>query len=153
MRKLYVKAIFVILIIFSILLSSLCFISFSKTKVIDSTYVRLKVTQLVIRSKVDNFWQGQMYTDRDKIKNMPQEDRVEYFVAVLYTLTDKLQKSGEATLIYYEIIPYEDKIMLYEKLNELETTEYFKDLEIYEKDYIRSIKEVIKLSSMIKPVE
>lgn len=150
MRKLYVKAIFVILIIFSILLSSLCFISFSKTKVIDSTYVRLKVTQLVIRSKVDNFWQGQMYTDRDKIKNMPQEDRVEYFVAVLYALPDKLQKSGEATLIYYEVIPHGDKTVLYEKLDELEATKDFRGLKDFEKSYIVGIKQTIKLSSMTK---
>lgn len=142
-----------ILIILSTFLCSIYILSFNQTKVIETSYVRLKVTHLIIRSKVDNFWQGEMYANRNDIKNMPQNHRIDYFVAVLYTLTDKLQKSGEATLIYYEIIPYEDKIMLYEKLNELETTEYFKDLEIYEKDYIRSIKEVIKLSSMIKPVE
>ncbi len=150
MRKFYIRAIFIILIVLSIFVSGLYITSFTKTKVIDSTYIRFKVTQLIIRSKVDNFWQGQMYADRDKIKNMPQEDRIEYFVAVLYALSDKLQQSGEATLIYYEIIPHEDKIILYEKLDELEATEDFKSLKDFEKAYIVGIKQSIKLLSATK---
>ncbi|WP_019674073.1 hypothetical protein [Psychrobacter lutiphocae] len=133
----------ILIILFGLISTSYAW-NFHQTKVIESTNMRVKVTNLIVKSKFDSFWQGQMYKDREDFENTSQSLRVEYFVAILYTLTDKLQKSGEATLIFYEIIPAEDRVFIYNKLNELERTKYFDDLEDNQKEYILSIKKNLK---------
>lgn len=123
---------------------------FHKTKIINSNNIRFKVTNLLIRSKIDDFWSGQVYQQRNKIIDLPQHQRVEYFVAVLYTMTDDLQRSGEATLVYYELVPNQDKPILFTKLNQLENTEYFNKMTATEKDYVIGMKETMYLTTSKK---
>lgn len=147
MIKSYIRFIALILVIFFSIVSALYIPAFYQTKVIESKSIRFKVANLIVTSKFNNFWQGQMYKDRYEVMKIEQSLRVEYFVAILYTLTDELQNNGEATLTFYEVVPAEDRIPLYNKLNELEKTKYFENLESHQQEYIHSIKEIIKLSS------
>lgn len=146
-KKHILKIVYLGLFILMLFISIFIIQIIKKVEFVSSNEVRLKIIRTVFLSKIKPFWYNQFYEDQQWLDTQNIDNRTDYFAGTLYVLSNKLEKSGEANLFLYDVILPKDRSCLYQKLEKLETTNFYQKIDKTGRDYIHEVKENLVLLS------
>lgn len=106
-------------------------------------FLRVKIAKLTIASKYKTYWYNDICDKQNNLNEMKQSQRLDYYIAILIKLSDKLVKSGEGGLIYYECILEEDKLPLSLRLDDFVTTKLYSNINDDAKDFIKFVRHAL----------
>lgn len=94
---------------------------FYKLSFVESNLLKFRVVNICMRlpsEKTPTFLWTSIDYDISKNKDLEQNERVDFYIALLITCGDKISKNHEQSLIFYESVKFEETEFLIKSLKE-----------------------------------